>query len=177
MASSKTAMGDFVQKAVLTTTMSASNTLTFEKLETGLSAFDKIGWVLQKLVWTVSPATLALFNGTGDSLEGHLTMSNSIAAANLSAANPSVYASKALSRLDFGTAANALLAPTDFVDDFSTMAGGGILILPNPIYLGVVSTGLTAAATLILLMYFKAVPLEEADYTNLVLSRQTLITT
>jgi len=165
----------FTSQAELTVTESASNTLTFTKLETGLSVYDKIGWVIARVEWRPSSGTYALFNGTGDVLDCALTMSNGLTA--LSESDPAIYNFRKFLRLDFGTAANASIFSSTYIDDFSTLPGGGLLVLPNPLYLGIKGTGLTAGATMFTRIFFKAIELSDQDYFNLVQARQLLITT
>lgn len=174
---SKSVAGDWVTQAVFVVTETASNTLTFEKLETGLSIYDKVGWMLQRAEFTLGAGTRALFNSSGDTLAMALTMTNTLAAAQVRADNPAVYAMRVLERTDYGTAAVAILDDTSYVMDFSNLSGGGIMMLPNPLYFGIVGTGLAGPSTVIARMFYKAVELNDQDYFNLVQARQLLIST
>jgi len=165
----------YTSRAIFTPTESAANTLTFEKLETGLSIYDKIGWVIARVEARLSAATLALFNGTGDSLSLGITMSNSIIS--IGDDNPAVYSNIALVRLDFGTAANAEIGQRTYIKDYSTLPGGGLLVLPNPLYAGIQGVGLTGAASANISLFYQAVELSDADYFNLIQARQLLIST
>ncbi len=171
----KTGSEDFVSQAVFLVTETAANTLTFEKLETGLSVYDKIGWVVCRVEFKIRATVPALFNGTGDYLEMALTITNSITT--LADDNPAVLVKKLLLRTDFGTAANAGINDTTYIYDYSNLPGGGLLTLPNPLYFGLVGTGLTGAATVTCRLFFKAIQLNDQDYFNLVQSRQLLIST
>jgi len=167
-------LGDkFATQAILTPTESAANTLTFEKLETGVSVYDRIGWVIQRIEWRMSAATQALFNGTGDLLTMALTLTNSLTALNDD--NPALIAIRKWQRTDFGTAASASIEPLTWIDDYSTLAGGGLLCLPNPIYSAVLGTGLSGAASVFIRVFFVTVQLDDKDYFNLVQARQLLI--
>jgi hypothetical protein len=163
----------YTSRAVLTVTESAGNTLTWEKLETGLSVYDKIGWVISKIKWTPYPASYAQFNSSGDTLSMNLTMSNNITT--LSISDPAIYAQKILLRTDLGTAASGAIRAIDFEDDFSTLPGGGLMVLPNPLYLGVQGTGLAAACTVSAQIFFQAIQLSDQDYFNMFQARQILI--
>lgn len=172
----KVAMGDnFTSQAVFNVTESAANTLTFEKLETGLSVYDKIGWVIQRIEWRLSSAVPALFNSAGDTLSMGLTITNSLTS--LGDENPACLTIKRLLRTDYGAAATGIFMPMDYVTDFTTLSGGGILTLPNPLYMGLQGGGLSGAATVVTRIYFKAIELSDTDYFNLVQSRQLLIST
>lgn len=172
---SKSVAGEYTSQAIFNVSETGANTLTFEKLETGLSVYDKIGWVVQRLEFTPSEALASFMNSSGDAQIAALTMTNSMA--NLSIENPAILARHEFIRWDFGTAAAGALYSLPFVYDYSTMSGGGILVLPSPLYLGVVGSGLTAASTISLKMFFKAIELSDQDYFNLVQARQLLIST
>jgi len=166
---------NYTSQAVFYVAESAANTLTFEKLETGLSVYDKIGWVVQRVEWMLSPASYSFFNGANDYINLALTITNSLTA--LGDENPAIIAIERYIRNDFGTAANAQLWAPKIVQDFTGLSGGGLLTLPNPIYCGVQGSGLSAAAAVICRLYFKAIELSDTDYFNLVQSRQLLIST
>jgi len=172
MATAKSVVGDYTTTAVFTVTESAANTLTFEKLETGMSIYDKVGWVVQRVEFT-SIGVQALMNGSGDYVVAALTMSNQMT--DISSENPAVILSVAKQRVDFGTAASGMMVNEPSFLDYTTLAGGGILVLPNPLYLGVKGTGLTGASTFQMKVYFQAVTLTDADYFNLVQARQILV--
>jgi hypothetical protein len=173
--SGKADLSSFTEQAIITVTESAANTLTFAKLTTGVSIYDKIGWIINRLEWRFGGSLNAFFNGTADSLALALTMSN--AAASLSDTDPAIIAIRRWQRTDFGTAANAQIQPLTWVDDFSTLPGGGLLVLPNPIYGAALGSGLTTASTTYIRMFFTPVELSDQDYFNLVQARQLLIST
>jgi len=175
MAAIKTAGDNFVSQAVFNVTESAANTLTFEKLETGLSVYDKIGWVLARIEFKPLAGTWALFNGSGDLLSMAITITNSLTA--LADDNPAVLVKKVMLRTDLGVAATGAFEDTSFVYDYSTLPGGGLLTLPNPLYFGILGSGLTGPSTVVCRLYFQAIPLADSDYFNLVQARQLLIST
>lgn len=170
---SKSIAGEYASSATVTVIESAANTLTFEKLEAGISIYDHVGWVLTRVEWRPRVAAYQQFNGSGDALQMALTMSNALAA--LSDSDPSTYAMKTIARLDLGTAASGAIFPTSLVDDFSGLPGGGLLVLPSPLYLGVAGSGLAAATTVTVKMYFKSIDMTQDDYFNLVQARQLLL--
>lgn len=172
----KTQVGDnFTSQAVFNVTESGSNTLTFEKLETGLSVYDKIGWVIQRIDWKFNIGSFALMNTSGDFLTAALTITNTLST--LGDENPAVLDIVKFGRHDIGTAASGLIINPLFVHDYSTLSGGGILTLPNPLYVGVVGYGLSGPASIIARLFFKAIELSDTDYFNLVQARQLLIST
>ncbi len=172
---SKSQTGEFTSSALFQVTESGANTLTWEKLETGLSVYDKIGWVVQRLEFYPSNGLAGLMNASADAQTAALTMTNGLSS--LDVANPAVICVNQFFRWDVGVAASGSVQSVPIVYDYSGMAGGGLLILPNPLYLGLQGSGLTAASSLTLKMYFRAIDLTDQDYFNLVQARQLLIST
>lgn len=173
MAISKTSLGDYGFPVVFTPLESAANTLTFEQLQTGLSITDRIGWVIQRIESTIGASTLTYFNGTGDILNWGICQNNSLSS--ISIENPQIKFVKKLQRIDFGTAANAVFQDLTIVDDYSNLEGGGILVVPSPIYGFIQGAGLTTAASVNMKIFVKAVTLSDADYFNLVQNTQLLL--
>lgn len=169
----KSAAGEFTSQALLSVTQSAANTLTSEKLETGISVYDKVGWVIQRVEWSLGNATYGFFNASGDSVTAAITMTNQLTA--IADENPALICVNRWLRTDFGTAASGEIKNLFQAVDYSTLSGGGLLVLPNPIYLTVTSNSLTDVGTVIARVYYKAIELSDADYFNLVQARQLLI--
>lgn len=171
----KSVNDSYVSQAVFRVAESAANTLTFEKLETGLSVFDKIGWVISRVEYRLEPGSYSVFNAAADRIDFALTMTNSLTA--LVPENPSIYFMRSILRVDIGTAASGFMEDNTLVADYSGLPGGGILVLPSPIYFGLVGTSLTAAATMVCRIFFQAIEMTDQDYFNLVQARQLLIST
>jgi len=170
---SKSIAGLYSAQAQFDVTESAANTLTFEKLDTGMSVYDKVGWVINRVEFRLAASSYALFNGSGDYLIMALTATNSLTALNPN--NPAIYIYRQILRQDLGTAATGLFVDTSFDIDYSNLPGGGILVLPSPFYMGIVGSGLSGAATCITRIYFQAIDMSDQDYFNLVQARQLLI--
>lgn len=162
---------EFASSFSLSVTESAANTLTFEKIESGLMPLDKVGWVLQKLQFQVS--ALQYMNGTGDSITFGICVSNKLT--DINPDNSGVIYSRVVQRLDFGAAASASIYDWNYECDLSNLQGGGVLVLPSPLYLAAYGGGLSAASTVLLRAYFFPIVMSDSDYFNLVQSRQILI--
>lgn len=162
---------DFGSSFSMRVVESAANTLTFAKIEGGITPMQKVGWVIQKLFFTTD--AFSLMNGTGDYAKFALTVSNKLT--DLAIDNPGVIFAKHWQRIDMGTAATSIIQDYTFEVDFSTLQGGGLLVLPSPLYLAVQGSGLTAASTGMLRCCFFEIAMADADYFNLVQSRQILI--
>jgi hypothetical protein len=162
---------EFGSSLSLRVTESAANTLTFAKIEGGVVNAAKVGWVVQKLHFSTS--ALSQMNSSGDTISIALTVSNKLTDLNVD--NPGVIYVKVLQRVDLGVAATGIIHDLTFEVDFSTLQGNGLLILPNPLYIAVLGTGLAAATVALLRMYFYEISMQDSDYFNLVQSRQILI--
>jgi len=166
-------VGDFGFPVVFKLEMSAANTLTYETLQTGLSPKDRIGWVIQRVEVQLAGGTLGLFNSTADTLQFGLVQNNTLTT--LSQENPQVKYTRKLERIDYGIAASGFIADMTYFDDFSGLSGGGILIVPQPLYGFITSTGLSAAATVALKVYIKEIQLSDSDYFNIVQNTQIML--
>lgn len=169
----KSALGDFSFPVVFGLVESAANTLTFEKIDSGVSVTDRVGWILERMEIHLPLAVPLLFNSSGDGLEVGLSSNGTLST--LALDNPSIKALFAYERFDFGTAANAVFTLNVIQVDYSSMSGGGILMLPNPLYGFIQGTGLSAAASANLKCWFKAYELTDSDYFNLVQSAQLIL--
>lgn len=165
--------GLFASTAVITTTESAQGTLTFDKLETGTSVYDKIGWIIHRVEWMISVSVLNLLLDQSDSIAWAIAMSNQ--GTTIPDNDPAVIVRRRLGCADFGTPANTLEEYWPKTDDFSNLPGGGILVLPNPLYLGVISASIASAASVTARIFFSAIEMNDQDYFNLIQSRQLLI--
>jgi len=169
------AMSRFASKLVLRMTESAQGTLTFDKVETGLSVYDPVGWVIHKVQSHVQLAELSKLNSTGDYIAWALTSTNSLTTGTQIDSNPAVYMIREIGRLDFGTAASGEIVAAHFEDDYSTLPGGGLLVLPNPLYGSVFDSGASSAVTVNMVIWYSQITLSDKDYTNLIQARQLLI--
>lgn len=166
-------LGVYSGSTQIQVTESAANTLTFQRLATGIAPAERIGWVLAKFQMLIGAGEWAKFNSSGDALTIALTVSNQLTA--LSFNDPAIMDLIEVSRIDLGTAASGLFVHGMIEHDFSTLPGGGLLMLPNPVYLGIKGTGLSAAASCVARLYFQTVEMSDSDYFNLVQSRQILV--
>jgi len=169
----KGTLGDFGFPATFAITETAANTLTFEQLQTGLSVADRIGWIIQRIETTLGVATPGYFNGTTDTLNWGLAQNSSLSTVTLD--NPNIKYLRKLCRTDFGTAASASIDNITYVDDYTGLAGGGILVVPQPLYGFVQGGGLSAAASINMKIWVKAINLTDADYFNLVQNTQLIL--
>jgi hypothetical protein len=161
----------FANLAVITVTETAANTLTFKKLETGISLFEKVAWIVHRIEYNVQ-VLATVFDGTGDRLIIGLTATDQLTA--ISEANNAVLDYISIQRSDWGTAATSIIQFRPYLKDLSTLPGGGLIIPPNPVYLGAVGTGLASATTTVARLFYTTKTLSPDEYWELVEARRII---
>lgn len=161
----------FANIAFVSVVESAINTLTFRKLETAVSVYEKVAWLISRIEYFININTTT-FAATGDSVIFGLTTSNTITAINI--AQNAVFDYFNLARFDFGTAASGELVTSLRMKDLSTLPGGGLLVPPNPIYLGVQGAAAPAVFTVEARIFFTVVTMKTEDFWELVEMRRMI---
>ncbi len=161
----------FVNQAYLSVVESAANTLTFSKLETGISIYEKVGWLISRLDYHCKVLG-ANFAAEGDSITYGISVSDSISSISLSLA--AIVDQNEITRMDFGTAGSGLLQVNPRSKTFADLPGGGILVPPNPIYICVKGTALTSAITIYARMFYTVVELKGEEFWELVEQRRMI---
>ena len=161
--------------ATITVTESAANTLTFKKLETGMSLFEKYAWIISRIEYFFT-FNGTLFNATADTLAVAVTTSNVRTTIMTSATftDVSVLDMIQVTRTDLGAAATGMMSILPLVKDFSSLPGGGIISPPAPLYGAAEGSGLVSATTTIIKMYYTVLELGTDDYWELVEARRLL---
>jgi len=168
----KNTTDQFANLAIISVTESAANTLTYKKLETGISLSEKVAWVISRLEFSSGEFGPTIFNGTGDELRIALTVSNSMTA--LVGTDPMVLDFLKINRFDYGTAANAIMPVQPIIKDYTNLPGGGIIVPPQPLYLAAVGSGLASATTVVCRIYYTLLPLAVDQYWELIEARRVL---
>lgn len=155
---------------------SAANTLTYKKLESGFSLFEKKAWLIHRLEYFNLSLAAAVFNGTGDQVTVALTVANTLAAINTAAAyaDPTMLDIMNVYRQDLGTAASGFFLETPYVKDFSQLPGGGLIVPPSPLYGAIQGSGLASAASCLIRGYFTVLELKPDEYWELVEARRVI---
>lgn len=158
---------EYTNIAHIAVTESAANTLTFQKLETGISVNQKVAWIIHKLEYFLAGCvTSAIFDTSADSWLGGLVASNALT--DLSdQSNPAVLDSLQIRRIDLGTAASGMFFVSPIIKDFSMLPGGGLLIPPVPLYAAAKGTSLGAATTTRLRLYYSQIELKTDEFWQL----------
>lgn len=162
---------EFVNQAYLSVVESAPNTLTFNKLETGISIHEKVGWVISRMDYTF-PVAIANFAAEGDILFFGLSTSDAIVTIALNQA--AVIDLNSFGRNDLGTAGTGLFIRQPITKDFSNLPGGGILVPPNPLFAYVQGAALTSPVTIKARMFYTVRELKLEDFWELVELRRMI---
>jgi hypothetical protein len=170
---SKSVLDVYANMAVATVTESAANTLTFKKIETGISFDRQVAWVINRLEFTLGSILAANFNGDGDGLEYGLSIANSWSTVTLS--ELSIIDYNSYQRADYGAAASAIFHRQPFQKDFSSLPGGGMIIAPSPLYFWSKGTGLVSATNNSCRIYYTILELDGAAALELFQARRAII--
>jgi hypothetical protein len=162
----------FANYAIIEVLESAANTLTFKKLETGISLNEKVAWIIHRIEYIIDGLDGTLFNAALDVLTFGLSLSNAFSAPTV-AENTIIDYNRSI-RVDIGTAASGYFQLQPFVKDFASLPMGGTIVPPTPLYLFVKGTGLTAAAKITARLHYTLRTLKVEDYWELVEARRVL---
>jgi len=153
--------------AQISVTESAANTLTYKKLESGISTLEKIAWRVHMIAYEFIGALLSSIFGTNaDALDIALTASNAVTDLQ-DLSNPSILDHMFIRRIDLGTAASGHFYFQPVTKDFSALPGGGLLVPAAPLFLGAKGTGLEGAATARVRVYYSPEDLKADDFWQL----------
>ena len=143
---------------------SAANTLTFGEIMTNISIMEKWAWILHRLEWSMDLASYDEVSGVGDMLEMALTMSNRISS--LSFADAAVI-DKCQQMIVVETAVGIQREQFPLIRDFTTLPGGGLIIPPRPLYIGVKGTSLANACFVEVRGYYTPIQVSGEAYYDL----------
>lgn len=158
----------YANVAHIQVTESAANTLTYKKLETGISLFEKMAWIICRIEYFWSAA----YGASADGLIMGLTTSD-----NPSTLTPDQVAVVDISRRhrsDFGTAANGYIFKYPIMKDFTSLPGKGLIVPPNPLYLAAEGISQTVAQVLDVRLYYTAIELKGDEFWELVQARRII---
>lgn len=172
MAKAKGAVDQFANIASIGVTESAANTLTFKKLETGISLMDKAAWVISRIEYYLSNLTLTQFADDGDMLDIGLVTRNNLTNI-VNPADPAVVDYLTVVYMETGALSGfAFNFIPQVVKDFASLPGGGLVVPPNPLYLAAKGTGCAAANSITARIYYTILELVPDDMWQLMQARQ-----
>lgn len=154
----------FSNRAFFDCTETAANTLTFSQVNTGVQAFSKIAWVINKIEWYWGDRGSLV--AQADHLLACISGSNKFTT--ISLGDPSVYAFVEWSMMSWGTAATGETIVLPTVSDYSSLPGGGLLIPGYPLFLAVEGVSLASAQHVTARVHFTMQELKADEYIELV---------
>lgn len=144
---------------------SAANTLTFSEIQTNVSIFEKVAWVLHRIEWYITQATYGLLADGADHLEMALVASANITDLGLDV--PAVIDVLDLMRFQ-ASGVGFTFDTMPKIRDFSSLPGGGLIIAPRPLYLAIKGTSLASAGSSECRFYFTQKTLSAEEYLELI---------
>jgi len=166
----KTSPGEYSNQGSVIVTMTVANTLAFQKIESGMGIFEKMAWILHRIELFFSVATLTELAAATDEVIVAITTSNNLTS--LALDDPSVVTYFELAPVLHGAAANLETMPQPFIRDFTALPSGGVLVVPNPLYLAMVTAGFATARSCTMRYFFSSLELSDQDYLSLIQSRR-----
>ena len=146
---------------------SAANTLTFQQLQSGISIFEKTAWEIYAVEYDIDAGDLDEMTATLDNvLFGLIRTDNS---SSILYSDPALIDYVRLEHFFMGfTPATSKLLQFPIVRSFIEMFGSPLIVLPNPLYGFVKSTGLASALKVVIRIYYKQIILSPQDYVELI---------
>lgn len=166
----------YANVATITVIESAANTLTFKKLETGISLQEKVAWLISRIEYYLSNTFASLFGAASDIAHMGLSVTNlaTTYASYASFTDPALLDKQTVELANFAAAGTGIFITKPMIKDLSTLPGGGILVPPAPLYGWAQGEGIGAAISLVIKLYYTQIPLTVDDYWQLVEARRFL---
>lgn len=167
----KKVIDKFANIAAVSVTESAAGTATFTKFAFPFSIMDKMALLISRIEYSFG--NIVQLNTSGDYIIAGLTVSNTLTDLSTQSDSQIIDSSKLL-RQDIGTAASGQLYSLPVIKDFANLPGGGLLVAPNPLYAGIISSGAGGVTVAWLRMYYTYLELDTDEYWQLVESRRVI---
>ena len=153
----------------VTAVESAANTLTFGEINLGLTIFQKVAILINRIVIDWSLALIVDLAASTDSMSVGLVANDQVSSIALRDSS-TIWKQQKMMKL-LGTAANGAVINVVEEIDLSMLPGGGELIAPKPLYWAIHGTTLTDVFEVTIRFYFQVVELKDAEYLELLESR------
>jgi hypothetical protein len=153
---------EYADIATISVVESAANTLTFKKLDTNVSSREKVAMLIHRV--ELYSNGFALLVAADDTVDVALCGSQVADLEDLT--NPQVYWHQ---KLFYGDVESRPIR-----SDLTSLPGGGLLILPNPLYLGAKGASIASASTEKVRLYYTLVELKDDQFWQLAQSLRIL---
>lgn len=151
----------FSQLFRLTVLQSAANTLTFgASLNFGIPIVSETVIIIHRLEFSIALATLALMTADADAITLGLVTKNTLTAMT----TDQIEVIDLLQYERRMTTSGSYHTILPIVHDFSSLPGGGLLIVPQDLFLGMDSTGLASAGTAFVRCHYTFRTLSQSEY-------------
>lgn len=147
-------------------------TLAFDRLTTGIGVGDNTAMIINRVEYYFTNAVLNLIVAEADALYAGVTISDGITGLDLNQA--AVITMLNITEADFGTPASAQMNFGPFVQDFTTMPGGGLIVPGVQLYGAIQGISLASVASCEIRMWFNYKKMARGDYLELVQAMQVL---
>ena len=154
----------YVNRAFGQVVESGANTLTFSQINTGISLFSKLAWLIHRLMWHSSARDE--MTASSDYMQMALTVSNKMVGLNLN--DPAVVNLWEQHVVLNGAAATMTHYTSPHAISFTDLPGKGLLIPATPLFIAAEGVSLTNAQTISVLIFYTMVELKTEDYWELV---------
>lgn len=162
----------FANIAAVKVTETAADTMTSVKFNFPFSIMDKMALVISRIEYIMGNMATA-FNGSQDYAVAALSVAATVSDLD-NQADPLIVDSVKYSRIDVGAAATGIYLRQPFVKDFTSLAGGGLLVAPAPLYAILKGGGCAAATSCWVKLFYTYVELTSDEYWQLVESRRII---
>lgn len=142
------------------------NALTFAELATFVSVFEKKAFIITRIDYFFTVATLQEFDAETDWLMFGLSTSNTFNTPTLAVPQIIDFNQFILNMSAAGVSSHFIHEP--FVKDLSTMPGGGLIVPSRPIFAWMLSSGFSAPGQMNVRIYFLVKDLKADEYWELV---------
>jgi len=166
-------MDTFANIAAVHPTEASAGTANYAKFAFPFSIMDKMALVLSRIEYW--PGSLGGLNTSLDYLLCGVSIASTVADLT-NQADPAIVDSLRVMRVDLGTAAAGFFLDEPFIKDFSSLAGGGLLVAPAPLYGFVISAGASGVMDAWVKLFYTYMELGADEYWQLVESRRIIST-
>lgn len=162
---------EFPNVVYVKVTETAANTLTFEQIQTGYGALNRLGWIISRIEYYFKVGDLQQFADAADAAQVGLTKSDLLSSLNLQD-------SGLIDLLEvscmYKTGVGLELVYQPIIRDFSQLPGGGKLVLPYPLFLGVQGISLANALEVSARISYTEITMGGDEFTELAMQDRLL---